>query len=92
MAMKPGQGMYSLPPEETPRRFCAMNRLNVDTVWEDSIQYDRFGRGKILEHIRAISPGRLRSETPEAGWIDLTGAPCGEYRNGARPAWIWGTE
>jgi hypothetical protein len=92
MALNSGKGMFSLPAQKPARKFYALSRLNVDAVWEESIQYDSFGRGKILEHIRAISPGRLRSETPEAGWIDLTGNICGGQRNGARPVWIWGTE
>jgi hypothetical protein len=69
-----------------------MNRIKIDSVWEESSQYGPEEREKILDHIRAISPGRLRSEVPEPGWVDLNGAPCGEHRNGARPAWIWGTE
>lgn len=75
-----------------PRHYAAVNRLPSDTVWEESIQYDRFGRGKTLEHIRATTPGKLVSDVPEAGWINMQGVPCGEFTNGSRPAWIWITE
>lgn len=75
-----------------PSHFATLNRMPGETKWEDSVQYDRWGRGKVTQHIRATFSGRLRSETPVAGFVGNAGLPCREHTNGARPVWIWWAE
>lgn len=72
-----------------PKDFTTLNRQPGDLKWEESYQYDAHGRGKVVEHIKATAPGRLKSEVPEAGWVGPAGYPCREFTDGARPVWIW---
>lgn len=83
------EGNYTSRDALRPSDFTVLTRQPGDMVWEDSYQYDAHGRGRVIEHIRATFAGRLRSETPQAGFVGNAGLPCREDANGAKPVWIW---
>lgn len=69
----------------TIRVISTISRYHSDLKWAESVQYDRHGRGKVLNYIRSTAAGRLVSEVPRAGFVGPSGAEAAS----GDPVWIW---
>jgi hypothetical protein len=74
-----------------PVGMAIVNRQLHDNEWKNSTQFNAQERQGIVDHIRHTATGRLKSETPEAGFMTPGGRRCDADSPGARPVWIWAT-